>query len=85
MGRRKKNFNIQGIQEERQFKEMDKDFMENEERSQYVARVNSLPTVERHLLLLYVYYGNYTTIAKRYNCSPTWVSKKIKEIIQKIK
>ncbi len=49
-----------------------------------VERFNSLTDSEKQLLLLYVHYGCFAYLAKRYRCSPQWLSKRIKKIQMKI-
>lgn len=60
------------------------DFAENEEHSPLVDAVNSLPKHERHLLLLYIYYGSYAPIARHYNVSVSWTRLQIKTLINKL-
>lgn len=65
--------------------EMKEDFAANVNRNATIAKFNKLTSEEKQLLLLYLHYGSYTYLAKRYNCSAQWLSKRIRKIKDKIK
>lgn len=70
--------------EKQSLEEMQEDFRQNENENPIIDRYNTLNGEEQHLLLLWLHYNSFTYLGKRYNCSASWMSKKIKRIIAKI-
>lgn len=70
--------------EKQSLEEMQEDFKQNENENPIINRYNALNGEEQHLLLLWLHYQSYTYLGKRYRCSASWMSKKIKRIISKI-
>lgn len=64
------------------FQVMKEDFAENAGDSEVVRAVNRLSTADRQILLTWVYYGTAKT-ARRYHCSPSFMRRRVKEIIDK--
>lgn len=70
--------------EKQSLEEMNEDFRQNENENPLIEKYNRLNNEEQHLLLLWLHYQSFTYLGKRYNCSASWMSKKIKKIISKI-
>jgi DNA-directed RNA polymerase specialized sigma24 family protein len=89
MGRRRKQLKARTTSEE--FKELDTIYRANDYDNEMVTALNSLPTDERSMMILYISTGcNKTKLAKQLNCSwpliaprITKLQNKLKEIIEK--
>lgn len=62
-----------------------KEFTKNENENLHVAKFNLLPPDEKQLILSYLYYEKIKDVAKKYKCSASWMGKKLKVILQKLR
>lgn len=72
------------LTERESLQEMKEEFAANVNKNKTVDKFNKLSGEDRHLLMLYLHYGSYTYLAKRYNCSAQWLSKRIRKIKEKL-
>ena len=83
MGRRKR---IVTKSRKKAYCDLDIDYRLNETNDSLVEALNSLPTDERSLMVLYISMGcNKAEVARSMNCSDTLIRYRIKAITQKIK
>jgi len=64
---------------------MQKDFEKNETESVHVAKFNRLDAGEKQLVLQYLHLGTIKAVAAKYNCSTSWMGKRLKRILQNLR
>lgn len=65
--------------------DMEAFFEENENDTPQVERFNALSPQDKRILLVYLHYGHYKETAKHFKCSPSWMGKRIRKILNEIK
>lgn len=64
---------------------MQKDFERNETESIHIAKFNRMDAGEKQLVLQYLHHGTIKAVAAKYNCSASWMGKKLRRILQNLR
>lgn len=71
--------------EQRHINELNAAYKRNEGESVHVEKLNRLNAADKQLVLLYIHYGTIKDVAKKYNCSSSWMGKRLKRILNELR